>query len=222
MPDLVFGWKKRLREMGWLIEEAFDYQQLVVHPEAVFYKNFRASGVIFCEGARALHNPFFNYLPFSVTKGEAMIVHIPGAGFTKILKRHVFIVPLENPEALQTAGLFLKNMPDLYWVGSTSRFEFEGTEPTSEQQTSLESDLKDVVKLPFEVVARLAGIRPTVYQQRPFLGRHPTLPNLLIFNGLGTKGASQGPFLAKQMADFLLGKGGVEEEVDISRFLPKE
>ncbi|MCB0627102.1 MAG: FAD-dependent oxidoreductase, partial [Saprospiraceae bacterium] len=37
-------------------------------------------------------------------------------------------------------------------------------------------------------------------------------------NGLGTKGASLGPFFARQMADYLLGRRPVDREVDIRRF----
>ena len=75
-----------------------------------------------------------------------------------------------------------------------------------------------MLAVPFEVVEHLAGIRPTVSDLRPFLGLHPAHPTLAIFNGLGTKGALLGPFFAKQMADFLMGKRQLEPEVDITRF----
>ena len=61
-------------------------------------------------------------------------------------------------------------------------------------------------------------IRPTVADKRPLLGLHPTLPQLAIFNGLGTKGASLGPYFAEQMTNFLLDKQDLEHEANISRF----
>jgi glycine/D-amino acid oxidase-like deaminating enzyme len=53
---------------------------------------------------------------------------------------------------------------------------------------------------------------------RPFLGLHNAYKPLGIFNGLGTKGALLGPYFAHQMACYLLGKGGLDQEVDIKRF----
>ena len=191
------------------MEEVFDYQQVEPGEGRVGYQDFSAKKIIFCEGARAIDNPFFNYLPFSVTKGELLLVRIPGARFEKMLKHHVMISAFGKPE------------DEIFWVGSTSRFEFEGTEPTAEKRQWLEEQLRDVLEAPFEVVAHLAGIRPTVFDIRPFLGLHPQHSCLGIFNGLGTKGASLAPFFAKQMADFLLGKGQVDAEVDIARFRPQ-
>ena len=51
-----------------------------------------------------------------------------------------------------------------------------------------------------------------------FIGLHPKYPQLGIFNGLGTKGASLGPFFAQHFTDFLLSKQALLPEVDIQRF----
>ncbi|MEK7257515.1 MAG: FAD-dependent oxidoreductase, partial [Bacteroidota bacterium] len=126
MPDLVAAFRNFLQERGLLMEEVFDYQQVEPGEGRVGYQDFSAKKIIFCEGARAIDNPFFNYLPFSVTKGELLLVRIPGARFEKMLKHHVMISAFGKPE------------DEIFWVGSTSRFEFEGTEPTAEKRQWLE------------------------------------------------------------------------------------
>ncbi len=213
MPELVFAYRRWLEKQGLILEENFDYQQVKPEKERVNYRHFSAKKIVFCEGARALDNPFFNYLPFVPTKGELLIVHIPGADFDKMLKHKIFIVPIksdpENPGIPEG---------ELFWVGSTSRWEYDGPEPTEERRKWLVKQLDAVLEIPYEIIRQFAGIRPTVQDIRPFLGTHPQHPTLAIFNGLGTKGASLGPFFARQMTGFLLDAAKLDEEVNISRF----
>jgi glycine/D-amino acid oxidase-like deaminating enzyme len=71
--------------------------------------------------------------------------------------------------------------------------------------------------MPFEIVDHLAAIRPTVRDRKPYLGRHNLHSNLYIFNGLGAKGSSLGPFFAAHFADWLNEEIELDTEVDIKR-----
>lgn len=206
MPQLVSSFREYLLREGMLIEGVFDNTKLEIKNNAIRLCGLHARLVVFCEGSRAAQNPLFNHLPFALTKGELLLIKIPGVKFEKMIKHHLFIVPLEG---------------DIYWVGSTSRYEFEHRRPQEEKRQWLANQLKEILKVPFEVVEHLAGIRPTVFRHRPFLGTHPVYPEVTIFNGLGTKGASLGPFFARQMAGFLMGKNVLDQEVDICRFQKK-
>ncbi len=203
MPILVEKWQERLKAQGAFHEEDFDYQQVVFNDNAVFYKGLLAQKIVFCEGAKAVENPYFKHLPFLPTKGELMLIRLDGLQFERILKHNIFLVPLGDC---------------LYWAGATSRYEFDGPQPSEFGREWLLDELDKTLAVPYKVVSHLAGIRPTVSDVRPFLGLHSKHPQLGIFNGLGTKGALMGPFFAKQMADFLLGKTPLEDEVDIKRF----
>ena len=203
LPSLVTAFRKFLQTENLLTEEKFDFAKIEFFEDGVNYGGIMARKIIFCEGAKGAVNPFFSYLPFVPTKGELLLVRIPGTTFEKLLKNHIFIVPLEG---------------DLCWVGSTSRFEFDGPDPTEKKRTYLKKELERVLAVPFQVLDHQAGIRPTVYDKRPLLGLHPTHFQIGIFNGLGTKGELLGPFFAAQMAGFLLGKNALEAEVDIGRF----
>lgn len=203
MPLLIEKWQKYLTHLSCFHTGDIRFDEIRIHEKGVTYKYWSAKKLVFCEGAKAIDNSFFNYLPFLVTKGELLLVKIPGLRSERIVKHKLFLVPLGH---------------DLFWAGSTSRYEFEGQQPTKTGRENLIENLEKTLAVPFEVVEHLAGIRPTVSDLRPFLGLHPAYPTLGIFNGLGTKGSVMGPFFAKQMADFLCGKNGLEPEVDIARF----
>lgn len=202
MPLLIDAWHKYLTKRGLFYVEEFDYQGIGFENDKVSYGQWTAKKLIFCEGALAVKNPFFNHLPFLPTKGELLLLRIPGLPNQRILKHKLFFVPLED---------------ELFWVGSTSSYEFEEPKPSEAGLRYLMKELGQSLDIPYEVKDHLAGIRPTVSDIRPFLGLHPANQNLGIFNGLGTKGALLGPFFAKQMADFLLGHEQLEADVDIAR-----
>ncbi|MBI1227223.1 MAG: FAD-dependent oxidoreductase [Bacteroidetes bacterium] len=203
MPAFIEAWKKLLVEKQAYVETDFDYQHISLQGNKVSYGKWIAEKIIFCEGAKATENPFFKNLPFLPTKGELLLIRVDGLPETRIYKQKLFLVPIGS-------GLF--------WAGSTTSNEFDDANPTVAGNEKLNADLKASLTVPFEIVAHLAGIRPTVSDLRPFLGLNAQFPEFGIFNGLGTKGALMGPFFAKQMADFLLGKGEIEPEVDIERF----
>ncbi len=218
LPDLVKNYREKLIESGNFLEEVFEYQFIDFQQDGVVYKNFKAEKIIFCEGARATENPFFSYLPFVPTKGELLLVKIPGANFEKILKHHLFLVPLPGTYIDNISTTENEKAADIYWAGSTSRFEFDDPFPSEDHKSELLEKLENTLNFPFEILAHQAGIRPTVSDVRPFLGLHPEHGQLAIFNGLGTKGSSLGPFFAHQMAHFLLHKSHLDDEVNIRRF----
>lgn len=187
---------------GKYLHQEVIYSELIITPEDVTYAGFTAPQLVFCEGAGALQNPFFRNLPFSGAKGEVLIVHIPKIDWQQILKHRVFIAPLGD---------------DLYWVGATYNWKYANDQPTAEGATYLQERLADILRVPYTVVDRRAGIRPTVKDRRPLIGIHPEIPALAIFNGLGTKGASLGPFWAYHFGQVLLKKGNLDPAVSIAR-----
>lgn len=204
LPLLISQFRNFLISENRLIEEAFDFEQLHFEPLHLHYKNIIADTIIFCEGAKARENPYFNYLPLQGDKGEALIVQIPGAGFEKILKQNIFIVPLQKD--------------DLYWVGATYHRHFDNDLPSEAGKSYLLKHLQHLLTVPFEVVDHRAAVRPTVRDRRPLLGLHPQFPQLAIFNGLGTKGSSLAPFWARHFTQFLLDRLLLDASVGIQRF----
>ncbi|HLV70489.1 MAG TPA: FAD-dependent oxidoreductase, partial [Xanthomarina sp.] len=142
-------------------------------------------------------------LPLKESKGELLTIHAPELKIDYILKSSVFILPLEN---------------DLYHVGATYNWENKTNAITKEGREELLSKLKTFLNCNFEVVNQVAGIRPTVKDRRPLVGRHPEHINLYILNGLGTRGVMIGPYVAKQLFNYIEQKKPLEEDININRF----
>ena len=199
---LITEYRSILSSKGCLREEEFRYDEVRFEP-CLHYGSLRVKAIIFCEGHRAKENPFFNYLPFHGDKGEVLIVKMKEAGYEKCLKDGIFITPLGG---------------DLYWIGATYERRYASEEPSAGGKAYLQEALSRLVKVPFEIVRHEAAVRPTVRDRRPFLGAHPRLPGLYLFNGMGTKGTSLAPYWADRFCDYLLEEKSLDIEVDILRF----
>jgi glycine oxidase len=210
LKGLLQEWKRYLHSLKTpYLEEVFDFNTLNFNESKVQYKNLTAKKIIFCEGAGLVKNPYFNYLPLWPTKGEALIVEIPDYPFAKkMVKDGVFIIHLENNQ---------------YWIGSTYDKTFTDEDPSQVAYENLLDSLKKMLKIPFKVIDHIAAVRPNVRDRKPFLGQHPQFINLFIFNGLGAKGSSLGPYFAKQFCEFLEENREIEKDVDIKRIkIPKK
>ncbi len=202
ISHLVEKYRAHLLKNEELISESFEFEKLEINPK-IEYKNLEAERLIFCDGAASRNNPFFKYLPFEVSKGEALNIKISNSKLEKILRHKVSIVP---------------TTPENYWVGASNDWDFVDDTPTQKGKEELEGYLNQILKSKYQIVDHKAAIRPTVKDRRPLLGKHPVHHNLFIFNGLGTKGASLAPALSEKMSDFLLNKKTLWEEIDIKRY----
>ncbi|HAI16714.1 MAG TPA: FAD-dependent oxidoreductase [Xanthomarina gelatinilytica] len=201
--SLITAYKKFLLENNLLFEETFQYHQLNIQETDVSYQDVWASQIVFAEGFGLEHNPFFNYLPLKESKGELLTIYAPALKIDYILKSSVFILPLGE---------------DLYHVGATYNWKDKTNAVTKEGREELLNKLKTFLNCNFEVVDQVAGIRPTVKDRRPLVGRHPEHNNLYILNGLGTRGVMIGPYVAKQLFNFIEQHEVLEDEININRF----
>ena len=62
--------------------------------------------------------------------------------------------------------------------------------PTELAQEELRFKLEKMIKVPYEVLEHVAGVRPATFDRRPLLGRHPVYSNLAIFNSCSVHGIS--------------------------------
>lgn len=192
-----------------LLDEKFEYDKLIIEPDSVTYKNYTAGKLIFCEGYKSIENPYFNWLPFKLTKGEIITVKIPLLfdneidNNEKVINKGVFILPLGN---------------HIYKVGATYEWTDLTEQPTDKGKDYLIDRLQKIIKVPFEILDHKAGIRPTVIDRRPLIGLHPQHSAIAVFNGMGTKGVMLAPYFANQFFDFLENNLPLDKEVDIARF----
>ena len=198
-------YRSYLKQENILLEETFSLDELKTENDFVSFKDIRAKRIIFCEGASAINNPYFKFLPFQLAKGECLIVNIPDFYPDRMINGEVFIMPTSKK--------------DEYYIGSTHDWSFDDDKPSELGKNELLGNLSSILKSKFEVVEHKAAIRPTVKDRRPFIGFHPEYSNIGIFNGMGTKGISLAPFFANHFVENLLHQKPLMKEVDIKRFL---
>jgi len=142
-------------------------------------------------------------LPLNEAKGEVIIIEAPGLKIDYILKSSVFVVPLGN---------------DIYSVGATYNWDDKTNATTEAAKTELISKLKELITCDFDVINQKAGIRPTVNDRRPLVGKHPIHQKMAILNGLGTRGVMVAPYVAKALYECIENEIPLDKELDISRF----
>lgn len=192
-----------LQQVSAYREEQFNFCDLSLSANGVTWKEFNAAKIIFCEGYQATQNPYFNWLPFVLTKGEVLTLHIPNFDTESVLNKGVFFLPLGNQN---------------YKVGATYEWKDLTEQITQQGKQQLLQKVQQVLKVPFSIVAHESGIRPTVKDRRPMIGLHPEHNQIGIFNGMGTKAILLAPYYAKQFTQFLTGKAELNPDVNITRF----
>lgn len=203
VKTLIDAYKSFLFQNNLLIENEFQYRDLIVIENGFQYKNLVSHNLIFSEGFGMSKNPFFKDLPLVPTKGELLTIYASQLNIDYVLKGPVFLIPLEE---------------DLYLVGATYDWNDLSNKPSEKGKETLLTKLKTLINCPFEVVNQLAGVRPTVKDRRPLVGKHREINNMYILNGLGTRGVMIGPYVASELFNLVENNIPLEEEIDINRF----
>ncbi len=200
LDDMAVDLKQRHK----LIEADFDYDQLQIFQDYVSYQNIKARQIVFAEGYGLKQNPFFKDLPLTGTKGEMLMIETE-ADIPYIVKSNVFIAP----------NVAHKGQ---YYIGATYNWEDKTNLPTAAAREHLESKLQKFLNKPYKVVQQKAGIRPTVIDRRPLVGKHSAYKNVAVLNGMGTRGVILAPATAKQLFQYLEFDMPMMKEIDIKRF----
>ncbi len=200
---LVKSYRNYIRNLNRLITDSFDYSAITILEDVIQYQNITAKKIVFCEGFGITENPFFNHLPLNEAKGETITIHAPDLKIDFLLKSSAFVMPLGD---------------DYYKVGATFNWTDKTCNPTEEAKQELVEKLKKVFTVPYTITGHTAGIRPTVNDRRPMVGVHPKHKNLVVLNGLGTRGVMIGPTIAQNLFNHLENGSELDADIDIKRF----
>ena len=137
------------------------------------------------------------------TKGELITVKLDGLNVEELIKSNITLLPLGN---------------DVYKVSATFNWSDKDELCSVKAREELLAKLKELVKINPVVINQYAGLRPTVKDRRPLLGAHPNHQNILVFNGLGTRGLLMSPYLSLQLIEFMDEGVRLDPEVDIKRY----
>lgn len=187
-------------------EETFDYSKLEIKDDFIEYKDIRAKQIVFAEGFGLHYNPYFNNLPLDGTKGEVLIIKSENLKLKEIINSSIWILPLGN---------------HLYKVGATYNWQDKTNQKTEEAKLELLKSLKELITCDFEIIEHLAGVRPTVKDRRPLLGKHHLHNQLYILNGMGTRGVLFAPYLSDKLFQFIENGIPLNNEISIERIYKK-
>ncbi len=206
VSSLLESYKLYLQDSNLYLQESFNYGLLQVENDYINYSGVRAKHIVFAEGFGMHQNPFFNNLPLDGVKGELFIIKAPQLDLDVIVNTSVFILPLGE---------------HLFKVGATYNWNDKTGTPTQEGKIELIERIREILTCEFEIVSHYAGIRPTVKDRKPLVGKHPDYKNMFILNGLGTRGVMLGPSMAKALFDFIEDGVPLAPEININRFRKK-
>lgn len=196
---LLPAYRAHLHARQRLIETQLTEQEIV----SLYKKDFE--WIVFCVGAKAAQGELFSHLPWNLTKGEALVLHHASETFPThaLLKKNMLLAPMQ---------------PGYFWLGSTNAWSYTDEFPTEAGKKTLWHGLEEMLQWKPSMVSHRAAIRPTVKDRRPFMGAHPTVHKVFIFNGLGTKAALLAPYWAQHFSHYLIHGVPLSKEVDIHRF----
>lgn len=202
VPKFMKSVSDFLTQTNSIVYEYFS-DDLIQHlPDGVCYKDCRTAGIIYCTGTDSIFSKQTSDLPIRKLKGETLTVEME-----------------EDPEMIYNRGVYIvPHQGKQFRVGATYETRSITQEVTIEGRRELDQKLKELIRIPYKVVDQNWGFRPTTPDRRPILGSMPDSKNVIIFNGLGTKGVSLAPYFSAQLCNWLLGEGKIQPEVNIVRF----
>jgi len=74
------------------------------------------------------------------------------------------------------------------------------------------------LKLPYTIQDHISALRPANFDRKPFVGFHPVIKQVGIFNGMGGKGISMAPWFATQFAEHVCTNTPLLPDVDVARY----
>jgi len=196
------SFKNYLKIHGAYLNSKFDHSKIELKQNAVEWEGHHAKKIIFCEGYQTTKNPYFDWLPFKLTKGEVLTINFKNLKIDQAINKGAFLLPFDGN----------------YKFGATYNWDDIDNESSEVGKEQLLKRAARFINDDIEIIDHKAGVRPTVSDRRPLLGMHPEHNQLLVFNGLGTKGVMLAPYFANKMASFILKDEPLPEEVNISRF----
>ena len=200
-PAFIDAVRSLAEREGYYENHHFDEGKLVIDNDGIEYGEWRSQAIIFCQGTSS--GKLFDWLPVKPLKGETITIS-SALETPYIVNRGVYVVPARGKNEFR--------------VGATYDYQDTSHQTTAAGKVELENRCGEIVQAPFTTISQDWGLRPTVPDRRPLLGRHPTHGNVAVFNGLGTKGVSLAPYFSGILIRSLENHEGLNNDVNVNRY----
>jgi glycine oxidase len=203
VPAFLAATRRLLLACGCLREERFDHPDVWADEYSAGYRDVTCRFVVFCEGYRMAVNPAFNAIELNPAKGEILGIEAPA---------------FASDQIFQGSKWLFRNLNGGTLAGTTYSWNALDEQPTAGAREQIDRGLRQFYAGPYRVIWQRAGVRSIIrVDNRPVAGVHPAHPRLAILNGLGSKGALQAPFAAKQLIAKLEQNQYIHPHIDVCR-----
>ena len=194
-----------LLEKNSFVKAELNLNDLKIRRDSVEWKCYQAEKAVFCDGYHLQNNPWFSWLPLQPVQGEIITLETDQTLPEEIIQFGKWLLPLTKNQ---------------FKLGATWQWQ-----PLDEMAT--EKSFNELTKACYaefpqlkgaKVIEKKVGIRPATKDKNPFIGQHPELPQLMVFNGFGSKGSLLIPWYSECFAQYLLKGEGLPNHVDIKRY----
>lgn len=205
VKEVYAEFKSKLLLSNAFVKEEVDFNSIKIGEEFVMVNSYKTSRLIFCEGHSMLKNPYFNYLPLGKNRGAYLVFKSEDLKLEVGVKSSYFLFPLGN---------------GMYKYGATyqNHIQMKEEPDLALEKEILVSNLDKLINCKYQIIDFVAGIRPTLSDRRPLVGKHPKYKNLIVFNGLGARGVTLAPDTSRLLVDYLERDIPLMPEIDINRF----
>lgn len=189
-------------------QKYFDFTRLSKCQNQLSYDGEKYDGVALCRGFYEGILGDINFLQFEPNRGQMLRLKCPS---------------LEMSDVWNQRGLWMvqEKHNDSFLIGATYHRLQTQTYPSIDSFNQIWKRLNRFVQLPnpYNIQAHLNGIRPIIRGWKLVAGHHPNIPNLFIFNGLGSKGALRAPEFSLQLSRSMEQHIPTEKEVNLAHIV---
>lgn len=202
IEKLLTEWKSFLIKNDIYINSKIQVEELKIQDDTIVYKDMQFRHVIFADGHAGISKNYFDFLKYENAKGEVLYIESDEYGLNEMVKSSINVIPLEKKE---------------YWVGSNYEWDTTDDNPSEAGRIHILNKLNKSAKFQYTVKDHKAAIRACTKDRKPYIGIHPHYPQMVLFNGLGTKGMSLAPYFASHLMDHILSGTPLMHEIYLKR-----
>lgn len=168
---------------------------------------FSSPQVVITSGYKTKENRYWCQIPMNSVKGQLAIYHCDTVvDRLPAISAYGYIAPVDRNQLV---------------VGSTYEHHFHDEKPDGQSAGLLDRKLKELLPGLYGKCRRIglwSGIRATTPDRMPIVGEHPNHKGMFVFTGLGSKGLLYSEQVAGYLANHLLSRDHLPDEISLMRF----